>query len=232
MEQKHYGIYRAVVEDNRDPDKLRRIKVSIPQITGRGKDQKTGWIWPILSTERPPAIGSGVWVMYLGGDPDYPIWIGEFAKNPQGLFAYGAWYSTATQTNTVNNGKAITFNATSYAEGATLKNTSRMTVQESGTYNIQFSAQIHNIGGGGSGELMYVWFKKNGVNIPNSATSMHVSSNQYRVMTVNIFEKLKANDYIELYWSTTNTAIRLEAKTAASPVPAIPSVIVTLNQVA
>ena len=113
-----------------------------------------------------------------------------------------------------------------------LENSSKLVVEETGVYNIQFSAQIHNTGGGGSGELMYIWFRKNGTDIPNSATAMHVSSNQYRVMTVNLFEPLNFEDYLQVYWSTTNANIRLEAIAAASPHPAVPSIIVTMNQIA
>ena len=34
-----------------------------------------------------------------------------------------------------------------------------------------------------------------------------------------------ADDYIEMYWATTDTAMRLEATTASSPHPGIPSVV-------
>lgn len=232
MEQKHYGIYRAIVEDNRDPDNLRRLKVSIPQITGRGKDQKTGWIWPIISTKRPPAIGSGVWVFYLGGDPDYPVWIGEFGKNEQGLFCYGAFLSTADQTATINTAKAVTFNTTSISSGVKLSNTTKLVVEQDGTYNVQFSVQVYHGGGGGSGETIYVWFKKNGSNIANSATAIITKSGVYTVMTVNLFEKMKKNDYFEIYWKNDNASLRLEAVPASGSVPAVPSVIATVNQVA
>jgi len=78
-----YGIYRGVVADRNDPDNLRRIKVRV-QTTG---SEMTDWIWPIepssIHTE-VPVVGQGVWVTYLGGDPEYPVWLGSFGKN-QGL---------------------------------------------------------------------------------------------------------------------------------------------------
>lgn len=229
----HNGLLRAVVKDNKDPKKLRRIKLQIAQTSGK---EVTDWAWPIISTERPPAIGSGVYAGYFGGDPEYPFWIGEFGKNPQGIFSYGSWLNSSTLTAALNTETSVTFSTKIYQEGVKLKNGSKLVVEESGIYNIQFSAQIHNTGGGGSGELMYVWFKRNGKDISNSATAMHVSSNQYRVMTVNIFQKMKAKDYFEVYWSTTNVNIRLEGISAASlpacPHPAVPSIIVTVNQIA
>ena len=79
--KRHHGIYRAVVKDNRDHKNLRRLKVSVTQITGK---EITDWVWPMepssISTGTP-AIGQGVWITYVGGDPDYPIWMGSFGKN-------------------------------------------------------------------------------------------------------------------------------------------------------
>jgi hypothetical protein len=78
-----YGIYRGVVADRNDPENLRRIKVRV-QTTGF---EMTDWIWPIepssIHTE-VPVVGQGVWVTYIGGDPEYPVWLGSFGKN-QGL---------------------------------------------------------------------------------------------------------------------------------------------------
>jgi len=75
-----HGVYRAVVTENKDPDNLRRLKLQV-QTTG---PEITDWVWPVspssVQTE-PPAIGQGVWVSYIGGDPEYPIWIGFFGKN-------------------------------------------------------------------------------------------------------------------------------------------------------
>jgi len=76
-----YGIYRGVVKDTRDPDKQRRLKVSIPQVSGT---EVSEWAWPIepssINTD-VPIVGQGVWISFIGGDPDYPVWSGAFGKN-------------------------------------------------------------------------------------------------------------------------------------------------------
>jgi hypothetical protein len=76
-----YGIYRGVVKDNKDPEKQRRLKISVPQISGT---EVSEWAWPMepssLSAD-VPVIGQGVWVTYIGGDPEYPVWNGAFGKN-------------------------------------------------------------------------------------------------------------------------------------------------------
>jgi hypothetical protein len=75
-----YGVYRGVVKDIKDPQKQRRLKIQV-QTTGT---EVTDWAWPIepssIHTDAP-VVGQGVWVTYVGGDPEYPVWIGAFGKN-------------------------------------------------------------------------------------------------------------------------------------------------------
>ena len=225
------GIYRGVVVDNKDPLHLRRLKVKV-QSTSFDTESVTNWVWPVISTKRPPAIGTGVYILYVGGDPEYPVWIGEFGEEPQGVFAFGSWSSSADLTASINTPTAIPLNTTSFEEGVKLQSSSRLVVEESGVYNIQFSAQFHHTSGGGAGETVFVWFRKNGADIPNSATTLHISSNTYDVMTVNLFEKMQPDDYFQVYWSTTNANIHMEHIAANSVHPVIPSIIVTVNQIA
>jgi len=78
---RYYGIYRGVVKDNKDPKKQRRLKISITQTTG---NEITDWAWPLEPSNisiDAPIVGQGVWVMFIGGDPDYPVWSGAFGKN-------------------------------------------------------------------------------------------------------------------------------------------------------
>ena len=79
--KRYYGVYRGVVKDIKDPKKQRRLKVSVTQTTGT---EITDWAWPMepssINTD-VPVIGQGVWVYFIGGDPDYPVWSGAFGKN-------------------------------------------------------------------------------------------------------------------------------------------------------
>ena len=231
-----YGVYRAVVDDNNDPQHLRRLKVKV-QSTSFDRDATTNWIWPMISTKRPPAIGSGVYVFYLGGDPDYPVWVGEFStpENIQGVFSYGSWYSTADQVaNATSTEKIMTVNSTDFSEGISVVDSSKFTVEETGTYNLQFSAQLHRRpgGGGGSADTAYIWLKKNGVVVPNSSTSLNISSGNYAVAAWNFFVELKYDEYVQLAWSTDTTQMAIESESASSPKPAVPSLILTMNQIA
>ena len=232
--RRYHSVYRAIVRDIRDPQNLRRIKVSVPQVTG---PEITDWIWPMISTKRPPAVGAGIWVFYIGGDPDYPVWIGEFGKPDtlQGMFSHGSWFSTQDQTASATTTEYImTVNNTDYSEGISVKNNSKFTVDYDAVYNLQFSAQLQHRtgGGGGPGDNVWIWLKKNGTSVANSATKIYIPTGKYQVASWNFFAKLKKNDYLQLAWSVDTTDIAIEANTTAAPAPAVPSLIVTMNQIA
>ena len=224
-----YGVYRGIVVDNNDPQNLRRLKVSTNTPTGT---EVTNWIWPVLSTKRPPAKGSGVFVMYDGGDPDYPVWIGEFGDTSQGVFCYGSWYNTATMNAAaINTVYPMQCNSITVESGVKLVSNSRMTVEQAGTYNIQFSAQFDK--SNANTEHAYVWLRKNGSDVPYSASKMAVQGSTAEfIASWNFYSEAKAGDYFEVVGSVTNTGIFLPAIAASGVVPGVPSVILTINQVA
>ena len=111
---------------------------------------------------------------------------------------------------------------------------SKITVSQPGLYNIQFSAQftntdsqIHDID---------IWFKKNDVTIPKSNSQFsvpnkHGGANGHLIAALNYFVDLVAEDYIEIVWHTSNSAVFIEAipEQTAPLRPATPSVIVTVS---
>jgi hypothetical protein len=101
-------------------------------------------------------------------------------------------------------------------------------VDRIGTYNFQFSAQL-NKAGAGSGNV-FIWYRVNGVDAANSATSLTLAGSSSAVVAAwNFVIELNAGDYFELVWSTNNTACQIQAAAASAPVPAIPSVILTVT---
>lgn len=230
--KRYEGIFRAVVKDNKDPKNLRRLKLSVLQTTGT---EVTEWAWPVISTKRPPKVGTGVYVFYIGGDPEYPVWIGEFGKptDLQGMFSYGSWYSTATQTITSGATKSITISNTDLSEGIKVVGGSKFTVDYDAVYNLQFSCQLFRDSGGGNGNTVQIWLAKNGTAVANSNTKVDVTTNApSQVAAWNFYAKLKKNDYLELKWSANTSSMKILAASASGSIPAIPSVIVTMNQIA
>jgi len=116
--------------------------------------------------------------------------------------------------------------------GFTVLDNSKIKAQNAGTYNFAFSFQFHNDGGGGNGQTVEIWFTKNGTAITDSNTRIAVNTNSpYVVAAWNFFQKLNANDFIQMYWATDNHHIRMKYNTGAMGGPAIPSAIITVNQV-
>jgi hypothetical protein len=139
---------------------------------------------------------------------------------------YGSFYSSVDQTDGTNP-YAMAAENTADADGVTMElnasnKKTRMTFAYTGTYNIQFSAQLHNTGGGGSGNTVNIWFRLNENDIANSDTKVTVPSNAPYVV---------AGDYVEIMWFTDNANIIIEHENAAAGHPAIPSVIMTAQQV-
>lgn len=145
---------------------------------------------------------------------------------------YGAFYDTTTQLAAViNTAYAMTFNSTSVVDGVTLGTpTSRVICNVPGVFNFQFSAQLTKTAAALGN--VYIWARINGVDQTQSATKVTLSgSNAAQVAAWNFVYPMAANDYFELMWSTDDTNCKILAQAAAAPVPAIPSVILTVSQV-
>jgi len=142
---------------------------------------------------------------------------------------YGSFYDTTTQTATViNTATAITFNTTDLSRGVTIGSpTSRVYVDTEGIYNFQTSIQLDSTVA--TDQEFYLWFRKNGVDVTNSASQVRVKGNNAEVfLALNYFFDLKAGDYVELMFSVTNLGVQLLASGPVAPHPGIPSIILTV----
>jgi hypothetical protein len=150
-----------------------------------------------------------------------------------GFGSYGSWYDTGDQIiNTVSVGQPVLIRQQDIVSGFSRSGNSRIVAANAGIYNLAFSLQLHNRGGGGNGTTAEIWFAKNGIAIPYSNTRVAVNTNSpYIVAAWNLFQQLSVGDYLEIYWATDNASITLENNTGAMGGPAIPSVIATINQV-
>ena len=80
--EKFLGKYRGTVVNNIDPEQRGRIQVLVPDVS---QIVPSSWAMPCVPVAgiqmgmvALPPIGSGVWVEFEQGDPDYPIWVGCF----------------------------------------------------------------------------------------------------------------------------------------------------------
>lgn len=151
----------------------------------------------------------------------------------ENLLCFGSFYDTTTQTTAaINTATLITFNSVDTSAYGVYRGstTSRIYVTTPGTYNLMFSAQLDNTAGGN--HLAYIWYRVNGTDAANSASQVRLKGTDGELVAAwNFFITLAAGDYVELVWAASDTAVQITAQAAAAPVPAIPSVILTLNQI-
>jgi hypothetical protein len=155
---------------------------------------------------------------------------------------YGAFQDTADQTATANTATVMTFNTTDYSNGVTVVTSggkaSRLTVAQSGIYNLQFSVQFENTDT--QEHDVTIWLRKDasgaGSDIPGSAglvgvPSSHGGLSGHSIVGWNYFIKLNANDFLEIWWSTPNTGVTIQAYAAGtSPTrPSTASVVATMT---
>jgi hypothetical protein len=156
---------------------------------------------------------------------------GKFMNNPYGAFQ-DSTDQTAANTTTAY---AVTFNTTDFSNGVTIASSSRITVADSGIWNLQFSIQLTNTTN--SSQDVDIWFRVNGTNSANSNSRFGFAPRKgagdpyHTIAAMNYFLSLNASDYVEIMWRPTDIGVQIEQYAAsASPTrPAVPSAIVTMS---
>jgi len=156
-------------------------------------------------------------------------------------FPYGSFGDITTQTIPANTAQVMALNATDYANEVSVVDGSKITVANAGLYNLQWSGQFQN-----SDNVQHdisVWLRKGdvgaGVDIGGSTGLISIPAQKsavsgeegHLIVGWNYFVELQANEFVEIWWSSTSALITLEAYPAAvSPVrPSTASVIATLS---
>jgi hypothetical protein len=124
------------------------------------------------------------------------------------------------------------FNTTAEANGIFITQSSRITFQHSGVYNIQFSAQVEKTDSGN--DEIEIWLSKNGQNVDWSNTTLELQGNNTELVAAwNFMSSFNSGDYFELYWHSNDINMRILTRgTQSNPSrPAIPSIILTVQQV-
>jgi hypothetical protein len=155
-------------------------------------------------------------------------------------FPYGAFQDSTDQTAAaIDVAYAMKLNTTDYSLGVSVTNTSRIKVDYSGLYNLQFSSQfvntdtqIHDVS---------IWIRKNGTNVDGtngdvSVPNSHGGTDGKAIAGWNYYIELAKDDYVELMWKTNSTQVSMQYSPAVAysagvtpAVPATASVIATLQ---
>jgi hypothetical protein len=151
---------------------------------------------------------------------------------------YGVFTSNTTQTClTSNTATPITYNTVQFASGHeivtydTVAN-SALQANFSGLYNYQFSLQVQS--SSASKHSVWIWARKNGVDIPASATEITIESNGGNIVPAwNFVVSMAAGDKFQLMWATdAHTAVSIISFANTAFCPSIPSVIMTVSEIA
>jgi len=159
--------------------------------------------------------------------------------NPAPVGYYGAFQDTTNQTAAViNTGYPMKLGVTDLSNGITIvsdgSNLTRITIANTGIYNIQFSAQFDRTNSGT--DAVDIWLRKNGTDVAGSGGKIILTGGAAAsaiIATWNYVLDVTAGDYYQLMWSTPDTHVRLLYETAqTSPFvhPLIPSLILTVTQ--
>ena len=152
---------------------------------------------------------------------------------------YGQFICTNGQTAAaVNTEYALGYNTTTFSNGITVVDNTKITVTSAGVYNFNFSFQLENTDN--AQHEISIWNKKNGANVVYSNRLITVparkSSSIYGYMagSVNINQQMAAGDYLETFWSTSSTAVNFHSTGAlTSPTrPETPCKIMTVEYIA
>jgi hypothetical protein len=158
------------------------------------------------------------------------------AKGADGFIpSYGSFYDTTDQTSSAT-GKGMTLNQTLTASGVSIdsQDASKLVFEKSGVYNIQFSAQMFKTTNGN--QTADIWLKVAGVNVPWSDTVIDIVANRSAkaggfVAAWNFMVNVAAGQSVQIFWASTDSSMTIESVEATNGIPAIPGLIVTVQQV-
>jgi hypothetical protein len=145
---------------------------------------------------------------------------------------YGEFTKTSDQSPAViNTAYALTFDNTEIAEGISIGSpASRIVVVQSGLY--QFDATVQIGSSSSSAKTVWLWFRKNGTDVANSARLVTINiNNGYTAVSMSEFFSLAANDYIEIMFAADATAITVDNVAATAFAPAAPAVVLAVSQI-
>ena len=151
-------------------------------------------------------------------------------------FPYGAFSSSQSQTTTANTATLMTLNTTDFANEVSIIS-SKITVNNAGIYNLQFSTQFQNTDN--AIQDISIWLRQNGKDISGSTGLVSIPARKsasagqeaHEIIGWNYYLNMATGDYIEIYWSTTLASVTIQTYAAGtSPTrPSTQSVVATLS---
>jgi hypothetical protein len=147
-------------------------------------------------------------------------------------------YSNTDQTGNISAATAVKMENVVFSSGISIANDgsgnpTRITFAVAGTYSLAPSFQFKNTDAANHDATF--WFRKNGTNIANSASTMNVpkaADGGITLAQIVFHEQVTAGQYIEIMWLPENAAVTLDFTAAGAIAPLIPSVILAAERIA
>jgi hypothetical protein len=149
--------------------------------------------------------------------------------------SYGKFERTTDQAVvSTNTAYVLDFDTTEISNGVdrVVGNTSRLQVDRSGLYQVDVSAQVDATGGGFSSGTMFMWIRKNGVDVPDSTRRQGVlGSAPSANIGFTVVLSLDTDDYVEIAYGGDSTSLRFDAAAATAFAPSTAAVKVGVVQI-
>ena len=144
---------------------------------------------------------------------------------------YGVFSKTTDQTPAaVNTAYALTFDSAQISNGVAIGSpTSRIVVPQSGLYQFDVTLQITSTSS--SAKTVWVWFRKNGTDIANSARLVTTDINGgYIPVALAETVSLEANGYLEIMFASDSTSVTVDTVASTAFAPAAPAAVLQVIQ--
>lgn len=145
---------------------------------------------------------------------------------------YGVFVKSTDQSPASTNTEyLLTFDSTEISNGVTIGSpTSRIIVPASGLYRLDANLQLTS--GSSSSKNIWVWMKKNGTALANSARIVTSDlNNGYIPIAISETISLAANDYVEMAFASDSTNVTVDTVAATAFAPAAPAIVLSVTQV-
>ena len=144
---------------------------------------------------------------------------------------YGVFSSSVTQTPpSVNTPHKVHFENTEISSGVRIVDQNKITTDNAGLYSFDFRLQL--VSSNSSQKVIYIWARKNGVDIPRSNSKVTIVGNGVELVPSWSFSvSMQIGDYFELMYAVTATSVSIDAPANTAFAPATPSATLRVSQI-
>lgn len=170
-----------------------------------------------ITSNRATVLNSTLQTKYVAYLDDFPSYIcSANSSNKQTVLGANTLTPLDCDTTLINIGGFTVLGST-------------ITVPVGGVYEINTSIQFDTVSGGKN--EVYYWLRKNGSNVPDSASIVSIVNNGETVGTITLFDNASANDQYTVAIESSDANMAATSFAASGNIPAIPSIITNIKRI-